>query len=375
MAEERRGKTQRDPNVKGREPAVAVIVLNYNGWRYTVECLESLGHLEYGNCWVVVVDNGSTDDSVERIRAWARGEIAVESRYVKEPGWRKPIDIVEYEGEPLDEEPAQARAARLVLIRLHENRGFAGGNNVAIRYALRRGADWTWLLNNDTAVAPDSLSEMLSLGESDSKIAVVGCKILYYGRPELIQAAGGGRFYFLLGVSRNYGWRQRAESWSEPFEPHYVSGASMLVRSCAWRNVGKLDETFFFYGEEVDWQLRARRRGWRSIYCPWAVVYHHEKATAGQFVAWAEYECTRSSILLCRRYAPWWLSGATLGSSLRAFRRIWRGEFRKAAAIMMGVAGGLWSRERVGRPSRSRDLTGSEPRAMAAGSGSRKSTC
>jgi GT2 family glycosyltransferase len=186
--------------------SVAIVIVNYKGWRYTVECLESLGHLDYPHWYAVVVDNGSTDDSVERIRAWARGEVKVESTYVRRPGWGKPVQLEEYEGEPPEEQGVEGEAgAKLVLIRLPENRGFAGGNNVAIRYALRRGADWTWLLNNDTVVAPNALREMLRTGESDGRIAVVGCKLLYYDRPDTIQAAGGGRFYLWLGISQHYG--------------------------------------------------------------------------------------------------------------------------------------------------------------------------
>jgi GT2 family glycosyltransferase len=127
-----------------KESLVAVALLNYNGWRYTLECVESLGHLDYPRWYAVVVDNGSTDDSEERIRAWARGEVKVESAYVRKPGWGKPVQLAEYEGEPPEEQVMEGEAgAKLVLIRLSENRGFAAGNNFAIRYALRRGLEWT----------------------------------------------------------------------------------------------------------------------------------------------------------------------------------------------------------------------------------------
>ncbi len=203
--------------------------------------------------------------------------------------------------------------------------------------------DWTWLLNNDTVVARDSLTEMVKLGQKERRVGVVGCKIVYHQHPDMIQAAGGARFYFCLGVSRNYGWRNRSELWAEPFEPHYLSGASMLVRAEAWRNVGHLDEAFFFYGEEVDWQLRARKKGWRSIYCPWSIVYHHEKATAGKLNVWADYQYTRSNILVCRRHAPWWLPAAVVAGGLRALRRMCRGQYSRAAAILKGVVVGVWS--------------------------------
>lgn len=320
---------------------VAIVILNYNGWRYTVECLESLGHLDYRDWWVVVVDNGSTDDSVERLRAWARGEVQVESRYVREPGWAKPVRMLEYQGEPPENAGAEDDA-RLVLIRLPENRGFAGGNNVGIRYALRRGADWTWLLNNDTVVAPNSLSEMLKAGEADERIGVVGCKLLYYDRPDTIQAAGGGRFYFCLGIARHYGWMQKDDGrWDRPFEPHYVTGASMLVRGVYWREVGLLDEGFFFYGEEVDWQLRAKKRGWRTAYAHRARVYHREGGTAGRKSPWTEFHVTKACIRLCRRHAAWSVLPAVVVNVCRGLRRLFTGRWKHAAAVVRAVLAGV----------------------------------
>jgi GT2 family glycosyltransferase len=332
----------------GAGERVAILVLNYNGWRYTVECLESLGHLRHREFWVVLVDNGSTDDSVDQIRAWARGEVPVESPFFKEPGWAKPVRLVEYEGEPSPEQAAlepAAEAPYVTLIRLPENRGFAAGNNVAIRYALARGAEWTWLLNNDTVVTPDSLTEMLRAGLADPHVGVVGCKLLYYDRPDTIQAAGGGRFLFWAGVSRNYGWGQRDNPASDsPFQPHYLSGASLLVRSVAWQGVGLLDEIFFFYTEEVDWQIRARAEGWRTRYSPKARVYHRERGTAARRASWAEYQYTRSNVILCRKHRPALLPITLLVSVLRAGRRFLARDAQSGMAILTGAAAGLTAR-------------------------------
>jgi GT2 family glycosyltransferase len=343
---------------------VAILVLNYNGWRYTVECVESLGHLRHREFWVVLVDNGSTDDSVDQIRAWARGEVPIESPFFKEPGWAKPVRLVEYEGEPSLEqvalEPA-AEAPYVTLIRLPENRGFAAGNNVAIRYALARGAEWTWLLNNDTVVTADSLTEMLRAGLADPRVGVVGCKLLYYDRPDTIQAAGGGRFYLWLGLSYQYGRMQRDDGrWDRRLNPHYVSGASMLVRSDSWIKVGLFDEWFFFYGEEIDWQVRAAARGWHIGYASAAKIYHREGATAGFKSPWAELQATRSNVSLCRRYAPWSLPVVIVVQLLRVLRRLGRRQYPQAQAVLQGLLAALTEarsrrghREAFRRPTRS----------------------
>ena len=321
---------------------IAILVLNYNGWRYTVECLESLGHLRYRDFWVALVDNGSTDDSVDQLRAWARGEVAVHSPFFEGPGWAKPVRLVEYDGEPSPEQAAAEPAAEgpyVTLIRLPENRGFAAGNNVAIRYALARGAEWTWLLNNDTVVTPDSLTEMLRAGLADPRVGVVGCKLLYYDRPDTIQAAGGGRFYFWLGIARHYGWMQKDDGrWDRPFEPHYVTGASMLVRARCWREVGLLNEDFFFYGEEVDWQLRARKLGRRTRYEGSAVIYHREAATVRGSV-YQDFYGTLSNLRLCAEHVPLALISAVAVHLLRAARRLVVFDTERASMILRGILG------------------------------------
>lgn len=323
--------------------SVAIIVLNWNGWRFTLECLESLGHLTDRNWYVILVDNGSTDDSVERIRAWARGEVEVKSAFFSGSGWPKPVRLREYEGEPegdLAGDPPEDRD--LVLVRLPENRGFAGGNNVAIRLAVRWGADWTWLLNNDTVVTPECLTEMLKVGEADDRVAVVGCKLLYYDRPNTIQAAGGGRFYFWAGISRNYGAGQGDNGrWDKPFRPHYVSGACMVVRTCAWEEIGLLDENLFFYGEEVDWQMRGYARQWLTSYCPGARVFHRERGTAAQRSAWADFHYTRSNLLVCRKHRPMLFIVAIGATLFRAIRWVAKRHADRGRAILSGVLAAL----------------------------------
>src|SRR5689334_13312211 len=132
-------------------PSVSVVLLNWNGWKDTIPCVESLRQLGYANVQIVVVDNASTDESEERIRA---------------------------------------ACPDVTLLQSGANRGFAGGNNVGIRYALEHSADYVWLLNNDTLVRPNTLSALVARAESDPRIGFVGSKILYASRPDLVWYAG-----------------------------------------------------------------------------------------------------------------------------------------------------------------------------------------
>ena len=128
-------------NFSDKYSKVTIILLNWNGKEDTIECLESLKHITYPNYEILLVDNGSTDGSVECFR----------ERY---PG----MEIIEN----------------------GENLGFAEGNNVGIRRAMDEGADYVLLLNNDTVVDPEFLGELVKVGESDPKIGIVGPKICYY---------------------------------------------------------------------------------------------------------------------------------------------------------------------------------------------------
>ena len=333
------------------QPRVYIIVLNWNGWRQTLECLESIQRLNYENYRIIVVDNGSGDNSVSFLETWSSGCYIVNSPYFKWDQSSKPLYLVKYDritaeagGLPNLEKKIEGLPSSkvLVLIETGANLGYAGGNNVAIRYVLKRGGDYAWILNNDTVVESNSLSEMVKTAETDSQIGMVGCKLLYYNRPNVIQAAGGGKFNFWLGISRHYGsLDQDNGKWDRNFEPFYITGASLLVRVRAIEEVGEMDETYFLYGEEVDWQIRARRLGWRSGYAPKGRVYHKEGASSGYKSSYAEYLITRNSIRLCRRYTPWTVPSAVLSNYLRALRRMVQGQPGCATAILRGMHEGL----------------------------------
>ena len=199
-------------------PRVVCVVLNWNGWRDTLECLNSLMESSYSELTIIVVDNGSNDDSVAKIRA---------------------------------------TYPEILLLESGTNLGFAGGNNVGIRYALAHGADYVWLLNNDTKPAPGALAELVAKARTDSRIGAVASICYYADNPSKVQAWAGTRVNLWVGYVRN-STVPRPDEW---FEALY--GASILIARAAIENVGLLDENFFLYLEETEFCLRLRRKGWR----------------------------------------------------------------------------------------------------------------
>jgi len=284
-----------------QQDRVFVIILNWNGWKDTLECLSSLEDLDYPAHEVVVVDNGSTDGSEEKIR----------------------------EAYP-----------DIVVLQTGENLGFAGGNNAGIRHALGRGADHVWLLNNDAVVYPGALSALVKEALSDDSIGMVGSKIYYYQAPDVIWFAGGtidpltGKTGHSLMGEKDTGGRD------EPRDVDYASACSLLVKRAVIEDVGLMDTRFFLYFEETDWAVRCRRRGWRVRYQPASRILHKVSRASKLDSPVMIFHFTKSSMLFARKH----ISSLPVLPLIVVSRHhvlpfLARGRIRTAAA---GVRG-LWS--------------------------------
>ncbi len=281
-------------------PKVYVVLVNWNGWQDTIECLESL--LRSTNCdfRVVVCDNGSRDDSLARIAAWAEGSkpapvsVGPLTRFTT-PSLSKPIPLVIHDRTKAEQGGAPDDP-QLVLIDVAANLGFAGGNNVGLRYALARGdADYAWLLNNDTVVPPQSLSALVERMSGAPDVGICGSVLVQYHAPDRIQALGGARYSpwttraYHLGAGEVFPGSVPSDPAFVESQTSYVVGASMLVSRRFLDAVGLMAEDYFLYGEEIDWAARAKGL-FTMGFAPASVVYHKvggstPKATAKD--AWA----------------------------------------------------------------------------------------
>ena len=291
-------------------PKVYILILNYRNWADTLECLETVFRQDYPNTQVMVVDNGSMDDSLDRIRSWAAGQQAV----AQPPGYthgdlfrvtlRKPIPYVEYDRCQAERGPPTE--APFILIRAEENLGFSGGNNLALRYAMSRGdAGFVWLLNNDTVIQPDSLSELVQQAQSESSLGILGSKVLHYDRPNLIQLLGGGTLHRWKGITTHLCENQPNEQDSHAVsDVDYICGASMLVRTEVLSVIGLLDEQFFLYCEDLDWCLRASAKGWKMGICPGSILWHKGGGTTRHRSPRQDYYAVRNALLIMRKYFP-----------------------------------------------------------------------
>lgn len=290
-------------------PRVSIIILNWNSYEVTRDCLLSLRKLDYSNRELVLVDNGSVDGS----------------------------------GERLAREFPEAR-----LIKNDTNLGFTGGNNVAIRDVLARGTDYVLLLNNDTIVAPNLLSELVKICDHRPEIGLANPKILYFEPADRIWYAGG-EYRRGWSFAKHFGVRHKDNGkYNEVKEVSFATGCALLLRAEAVRQVGLLDEAFFFGFEDLDWCMRALRSGFKAFYVPAALVWHRDgyvtKKNLGK--ATKDFYHFRNSVLLARKHLSWrhwplFAASITLHVAYRTVGYLLRMEPRRIIAVYQGVCKGF----------------------------------
>jgi len=292
-------------------PKVVAIVLNWNGWLDTIECVESLLRSSRPPHQIVIVDNGSVDDSIDRICEWVDGLLVPEHLSEVTLGWSyrpypKPIAYAQFNGPAEAFEGSGAPETPVVLIRTGENLGYAGGNNVGIHYALARfGADYVWILNNDTIVERHALDRKIAVAQMDHQIGIVGAKLLRYQDPSKMQALGGGNVIPALGLDSQIGaGLDGSLATTQPIELEHVVGASLFVRAAAIDSVGLMDESYFLYREETDWCLKMRKNGWKLVCCPVAEVWHKQGASIGYKSVLHDYYSVRNMLFLLHKHHP-----------------------------------------------------------------------
>lgn len=251
-----------------RFPKVSIIIVNYNGIDDTLECLNSLKSLSYPNCEVIVIDNASRNASS-----------ALNRIYNDFPNVK--------------------------IISLGQNLGFAGGNNVGIDYALKQQkAEYVLLLNNDTVVAPDFLKKMVEADESDKDIGIVGAKIYYHSDPTRIWYNGGYLNWTDGGKHKEYNQIDANPNDAKIKPTNFVTGCALLIKTETILKIGLMDESFFMYYEDIDWSLRAKEAGYKTVIATGAHIWHKVSRSAIKMgEPKRHYYHIRNAMLLAKKHA------------------------------------------------------------------------
>jgi GT2 family glycosyltransferase len=337
-------------------PRISILILNWNGWRDTIECLESLYQIDYDNYNLILIDNGSENNSLEEIRAYLNGKKPISSKYFEYTSENKPVKILEYTNNEIksgcdrEDEIANLPSRRkIIIIRNDKNYGFAEGNNIGIRYALKsQNPEYILLLNNDTVVKTDFLNRLANAMNSDNHIGFAGPIVYKYdsnGRTDLISVAG-------VNLIMNRGsYRRIGSEEVDRGQYHSIAkvdsleGSCLLIRRTALEKIGLLDKSYFLYWEETDICRRGFEAGFSCIIVPTAGIWH--KVSTSKPRAMVTYYKTRNRLWFVKSHA----SKEELVSFLCYFclfqfwatiaGYIYRQEFANLSSFLKGVLHGI----------------------------------
>lgn len=328
-------------------PKVSIVILNWNGWKDTIECLKSLYQIEYPNYDIILVDNASSDDSIEKIR-----QNLIKSDFNGNNLENNLIKIFEYtkkESEKITEPEDYSKLSpdkRLILIKNDKNDGFAEGNNVGIRSALKAfQPKYILLLNNDTVVTKNFLNELVESSEGNENIGICGPKVLYYGKPNIINSAGN-RIIWHLGAGVNTGMGEIDKGqYKQTSDVDYLIGACILIKSSLIKECGLLDNQLFLLFEEADFCLRAKRAKYNLLFYPKSVIYHKE-GISGELSPLKLYYMYRNRLIILKKHQrPVKVLIYSLNISLRTlvitFYYTLKGDTKYSKYIIKGYLDGL----------------------------------
>jgi len=242
------------------------IVLNYNNYIDTKQCIESLEQSLYPIEKIILIDNGSKNGSIERLQ----------NDYLQNN--------------------------KVYIIRNEDNLGFARGVNVGIQFALDLGAELFFLLNNDAIIDKECIKNLCAAIAEDERIGIAGPRIFYYNDPEKIWQGGGYFSFIKAGIINPEKNKLISHCSGKIREVTFLTGCAMLVRREVFERIGLFDEDFFFYGEDVDFCLRARRAGFKLMYVPAAKVWHKiENIAKNRTLPFHLYHLARSHLFVIRK--------------------------------------------------------------------------
>lgn len=246
-------------------PTVSIVILNWNGKEVLVDCLESVFKLDYPVHEVIVVDNGSTDGSVEMM----------ETDY----------------------------ADRVHVIALEKNLGAPGGRNYGMQRVVETGVDYAFCLDNDLTIAPDAISKLIKVMDRDPKIVMAGALILHQDRPDVIFSAG----HIINWTQNLVGTLGAGEKlhgqFTDIWDVDYVGSGAVLVSAGYIHDHGVFDESYIGYGyEDTEYGYRAKNLGLRVVCCADARVWHRPHSGVGRYSYRKKYLETRNAIRFIKQY-------------------------------------------------------------------------
>jgi hypothetical protein len=277
------------------EKKVYILILNFNDSKNTIACLDSLERLNYEQYRIILTDNNSGDDSLEKIIDYFNGK-------------KKRLLILNENETDLKNGLLQLDKKAAVIIKNKDNYGFGKGMNTGLRLCLKRDDfDYIWLLNNDTIVDNNALKTLVAEAEKNTETGFTGSVLLYAGT-STIQTVGGGRFFPLLCkaklvyTGRDVSAIKTIKNKRIEKTLDYIMGASLLIKKEVLLDIGLFDESYFLYAEELDLIKRGKRKGWKIAVALDSFVYHKDSAGTKDKKYLFYYYVTKSNTIYVKKH-------------------------------------------------------------------------
>jgi GT2 family glycosyltransferase len=330
---------------------VYVIIVNYNKFEDTIECLESVLKSNYPDFQIFVIDNSSNELSIDHISNWIGNnnnnkDINTNFKNLVYPLEHKPVShtIVSESEFPKKDELYEDK---ITIIRA-KNNGYAAANNIVLNYLIKNGADSSliWMLNNDTVVNKDTLSNLAGfyLLNKNGKY-ILGSKLKYYYNPDIIQAIAGS-YNKWLGMNSHVGDGKKDSGQYDNYKPvkmDYIVGASIFLPKLFLEEAGVMSEEYFLYFEEMDWMQRGIKYGFEMAIVPNAVVYHKDGSSIignkdqKRDTSTAEYYYVTNRVRFIKKWFPYCLITVMFGVAWALLKRLIQGKFSLVKEIFVSV--------------------------------------
>lgn len=245
-------------------PKTAVIILNFNSYNQTIECIESVKNITYPNYEIIVVDNNSKDDSLQQIKG---------------------------------------SFPDVILLKSRDNLGYASGNNLGIKYALEKNMEYICILNNDVAVDRNFLEPIIKTLMDDKNAAAAGPSICYYGQDDVIQAMGGNINLYTGLPTMKFKGKKLSQVKEDIVSVDYLGGACFVVKAEILKKIGLIPENYFLFYEETEFFLNIKRQGYKLISIRDSRVYHKVSGTISKYKGLSYFFLNRNRIIFVRRNA------------------------------------------------------------------------
>lgn len=296
------------------KPQISIIILNWNGWKDTIECLESIYQINYPNYQVIVVDNGSEDNSIEKIKNYCSGKAVIKSDFFEYNKKNKPIKIFEYSENELylfEDEKIQLKnidaIRKIIIIKNFENKGYTDGNNIGMRFAAEYlDSDYIIILNNDIVVDLDFLNELVTVAQKEPNIGILGPVNLSYDNPKEIQSNGAIVNFWNGGGTPISRGNSISNQRKEPLEVDFVGGATFMIKREVIEKIGVFYSPYFANWEETDYCINAKKSGFKIISVPKSQIWHKVSSSISLNSPNRIYWILRNNIIFMRRNAKFW---------------------------------------------------------------------